>query len=375
MGYYRLFFTGGKIVVHYGSNSLAEFDQYTFQKTTIATSIVVNRIVWDIIRYKDVEVLYVSDPLLPDLSTYINKLISKTTTINLDTITSNLSTHIISESNLYFPYMSEIIGSRDYIVIAKLINNTMISLTSRRLSGQKYSVTITIPFKITSKSRIILTKDSKYVYIKVTNNKHQSEPIILWRFDCINNKLQTIEKESLPIPESDIDDKLICKSLSKTNLRVSESFIAGDNCISDFGAVDVNYSDANYEERATKSFIALGGFGNCDVYLDRNTNSIVNIQDIVTMKPGYTFIMGLGIGRDDCRVYLAYDTANNIKLMHCASWISSSTVIFKLYIFYLLMCVFSCINQQSFISFTIFGGGISVFYLNFRKFIPCFCCM
>jgi len=204
------------------------------------------------------------------------------------------------------------------IVVARLTSNRTLSIVSFGTFVKKYHRNVPLENIVSENTRLRISRFelANCVKIEVTNlNKFCNEFYVV--YNVMTGECSVHMKEVGQI-DRDTDRKLITKAVSTTNLMVTEGVISGDNSISDFGANNINFNDDVY--RATKTYLCYHGPKDgiyfYDKYVNRFTGKDVSIQSLVRNIPeGYSFYMGLGIGRDDCKVYIAQDQINKHRLI------------------------------------------------------------
>jgi len=311
----RLFYTNREILIHEGNFTIAKMDRFTFQKEYLGISPITNCKVWDIFKKMDSYVMYVSTPI--DSTNYTNSVIYVDNNLIQNTVQINVTSSILnllelSENTHYSPYIShcETIGLYSLILFRN--SDSTIVLHSIHLSGNRDEKFIEIPFKMSIDSNFNVKVFSNYIEFSVTKPLFKYEKNIVWKYYIDTCSLEETIFDLHENLNTSSEDTIICKSLSRNNLRISEGFISGDNCVSDFGADNTRFNPYTYY--ATRSFYTIQSLdGSLPRYFDRISNEEIFIENICSLKTGYTFIIGLGIGRDDCKVYLAYDTVGDIR--------------------------------------------------------------
>lgn len=300
-----VFLSAGSVFLHSSNGIISEYDVYTREKLSQSTTVTTNRRVWDIVKYVDDVLFYVSDFI--DINNYTHTLLSDTTSINLGSLTQTGDILSVTEPKLYLPNMSSMVDCGDYIVIIKLISNTVISIYSYHVTGTIFNISKNLPFTLNSDSKLVSYCKNNSIYIEISNKKYSYETPLCLKYDYLTKQLSNYcgcDKSFF-----DEDDTIICKSTSKTNLRVSEGYISGDNCISDFGAFSVKYDNVQY--KATRGLISsYNPSSSFDSYIDRFTGVPVSFNSIVNPKTNYVVTVPIGIGRDDCKVYIARNIVN-----------------------------------------------------------------
>ena len=306
----RLIYTNNKVIVRKPDSGIDCYNPYTFSKEeNYLENLTSGTILWNMVEYKDDMIAYLSEP---NGEVYTNKLLSKNDFKFLDNITSEDDILVFAET-LPLPNISSSVIYDFNTVICKITSFNILTVVNIHKDNKIEMVSVNLPFNLDLSSKLNLVRYENHVEIKIDNSKNSYDKLIKYKYFYRRNIIEEAIDDKVGIIDFN-KEKIISKSLSKTNIRVSESFISGDNCISDFEATNIRHNEKVF--RATKSFLAYhNNMSNIDTYVDRLTNYEVNINDMVNVKTGYFMIMPLGIGRDDCRIYLAHDHNNNIRLI------------------------------------------------------------
>lgn len=312
----RLFSVNEYILIHENDFIISKMNIFDFTKEYLILDQISGCKVWDIFEYNQNIIFHISSPI--DINNYSSSIISYSDnmikkTIQLGVVNSQTNIAELNIDNNFLPFISfcQIYNNTSIIIFKN--NNSIITLYSiDNNSGDYIKRIIDIPILLSNNSKIIVDNFDKYIDFRLSSSINKCENDMFWRYYIEDNVLKEINNKSFYNYEKEIDDLIICKSLSTTNLSVSEGFISGNNCLSDFGAFNVRYNPDTL--KSTRSFYTTSQINSAvDLYFDRITNEQVQIQSICKIKENYTFIMPIGIGRDDCKVYLAFDPTGAIR--------------------------------------------------------------
>lgn len=312
----RLFKVNEYILIHENNFVISKMNIFDFTKEYLVLDQIPNCKVIDIFEYNQNIIFHVLSPIdgtnySSSLISYSDNMIKKS--IQLGVVNSSSNIIEMDMNNNFLPFYSFCQIYNNKSIILYKINNSIINFyIIDNLSGEYEKKTIVIPVLLSNDSKFIIKNYDNIIEFKLLSSINKNENTVYWRYYINENILKEINDNLFDSFENNIEDTIICKSLSTTNLLVSEGFISGDNCISDFGAFNTRYNPNTL--KSTKSFYTVQQLNSSiDLYYDRITNQQVQINSIISLKDNYTFILPIGIGRDDCKVYLAFDPTGAIR--------------------------------------------------------------
>lgn len=313
----RVFLVNDEIFTHEEDFNISIYNRFTFNKSNLTTTNISNCKIIDIFKYKNDLVFHVLELIsgnnyTTSLISYPNSSNINTKKIQLGNVNNEKNIVELVENKYFSPYISFYEVYDDNSIFIYLNTISSIILTNIHISGEIIKRNINIPFLITTESKINVKKFDKYIIFSIKNALYKYENTIQWKYYIKDDILEEVYSNTFDSLETSSEDTYICKSVSTTNIRATEGFIFGDNCLSDFGSFNVRYNPQTF--KSTRSFYTLPQIdSSIDKYIDRITDQQVLIQSICSLKPGYTFLLALGIGRDDCKVYLAIDNVGDIR--------------------------------------------------------------
>jgi len=323
-------YSNNRVFVQNTRNSIDIYDPKTLKPIYINPRSYPRRLVMDIVGYNENDYVgYACDQYYDSVNNtvYVNTLFSSQRgIIQLDTFdigTTESQDIMHPRIRLYkmglLPFdlsdASDVYNLNGNIVLARLTSNRTLSIVSLSDIYDDYFRSVPLEDIVSSDTRVRISgfEWNDCVKIELLNlNQYCSEFYVIY-----NIKLGTC---SINLNEfgnnDDVDKKILMKSTSTTNVIATEGVIAGDNAISDFGALNVHFNEPVY--RSTKSYLCYYDKRNRkEKYVNRMTGEEKKVLDILHNVPeNYFPYLGLGIGREDCKVYIAVDNRGQFRLIH-----------------------------------------------------------